>query len=700
MAQGFREPLEYWMLARDARFRDATYRNHETAWGTYGQFGGGGFAGDENVRQGFTDPRQGLETCGVVEAMRSFEMLTRLTGDPVWADRCEDLAFNSMPAAFDPQQKGTHYITSPNSVQLDNAPATSGQFDNGFAMQAYMPGVHQYRCCPHNYGMGWPYYAQELWLATSDKGLCASLYAASAVRAKVAGGTEVTVDEDTEYPFGETVTLRLSTPDAVGFPLYLRLPRWCDRPRLRINRRPVRIEASGPSHIVLDRTWHDGDTVTLVLPMTVELTKWPVNHDSVSVDRGPLTFSLAIDEKWNRFTGTRRWPEYEVYPESDWNYGLELPGRRPEHSVQVGHRSPRPGANPFTRHGTPIELRAHARKIPHWQADRENIVRTLQDSPVRSHEPVENVTLVPMGAARLRISSFPVIGHGPGAHEWTLPLITASASHVWAGDSTAALHDGMEPDSSVDPDIDFDDLNPILETLTGQGDHDTVRWTGQIEPKYSETYTFSMVGDNGFRLWVDGKLIIDHWVNDWSNPQTSDPITLQAGQKYDITVEYFEDFGGANLHLSWSSASQSEQIVPKSALYVPEGFEYEGPLSATVTGSGQSVALRFDHDLDAVPGGATKHFSVGVGSRTWPVSSASPGDEASTWCWSWAGCSRSRPPASGSPTTGMAGWPPRTATRRRSSTWAPPTSRPTSSRARGPTRCRPSTRTTSTRGRR
>src|SRR6266496_3175959 len=114
----------------------------------------------------------------------------------------------------------------------------------------------------------------------------------------------------------------------------------------------------------------------------------------------------------------------------------------------------------------------------------------------------------------------------------------------------------------VDPNIDFNDLEPILDSLTGQNDHNTIRWTGQIQPLYSETYTFYMVGDNGFRLWVNDQLIIDHWVDDWGNPQTSTPIALQAGQKYDIKVEFFEDFGGSNLHLSWSSASQPRRSSP------------------------------------------------------------------------------------------------------------------------------------------
>ncbi len=73
--------------------------------GSYGQFPGGGFAADENARPGYHDPRQGFETCGIVEYMHSHQILTRITGDTLWADRCEDLAVNTLPAAFDPRQK-------------------------------------------------------------------------------------------------------------------------------------------------------------------------------------------------------------------------------------------------------------------------------------------------------------------------------------------------------------------------------------------------------------------------------------------------------------------------------------------------------------------------------------------------------------------------------------------------------------------
>ncbi|KUL65782.1 hypothetical protein ADL28_05285 [Streptomyces violaceusniger] len=411
IAQGFREPAQYAQVTGSAELRQATYRTYASVLGTYGQFPGGGIAGDENYRPGFADPRQGFETCGIVEFMASHELLTRITGDPVWADRCEDLAFNMLPAALDPQGTGTHYITSANSIDLNNAVKSQGQFQNGFAMQSYQPGVDQYRCCPHNYGMGWPYFAEELWLATPDKGLAASLYAACQVSAKVAGGTTVTFTEDTDYPFDETIRLTLSTREKVAFPLHLRVPGWCENPRIEVNGRAV-AAGSGPAFVKVDRSWTDGDVVTIRLPQRTTLRTWSGQHDPVSVDHGPLTYSLRIGEDFVRYAGTDTFPEYAVHATTPWNYGL-TPGALPVLTRDDGPLA----ANPFTHEGTPVRMTAQARRISEWVSDDERVVTPLQQSPARADTPAETVTLIPMGAARLRITCFPTAS--PDGRAWT-----------------------------------------------------------------------------------------------------------------------------------------------------------------------------------------------------------------------------------------------------------------------------------------
>jgi hypothetical protein len=102
IAQGFREPGVYYQQAGLEMFLQAAENNYEAVMKAYGQFPGGGFGGDENCRPGYTDPRQGFETCGIVEFMHSFEMLLKISGKSgLGADRCEELAFNSLPC-------GTH----------------------------------------------------------------------------------------------------------------------------------------------------------------------------------------------------------------------------------------------------------------------------------------------------------------------------------------------------------------------------------------------------------------------------------------------------------------------------------------------------------------------------------------------------------------------------------------------------------------
>jgi hypothetical protein len=96
----------------------------------------------------------------------------------------------------------------------------------------------------------------------------------------------------------------------------------------------------------------------------------------------------------------------------------------------------------------------------------------------------------------------------------------------------------------------------------------SARWTGAVSPLYSENYTFCVATDDGSRLWIDGQLVIDAW---WAQPTTEHcgQISLQAGERYALQMEFFEDFGFATAELRWLSASQAKQIVPASAFLAP-----------------------------------------------------------------------------------------------------------------------------------
>jgi mannan endo-1,4-beta-mannosidase len=96
----------------------------------------------------------------------------------------------------------------------------------------------------------------------------------------------------------------------------------------------------------------------------------------------------------------------------------------------------------------------------------------------------------------------------------------------------------------------------------------SVRWTGKIKPVYSEKYTFTASSDDGIRVWIGGKLIIDSWKKQ-SGVSREGSITLTAATAYDIKVEYYENHGDASVRLMWQSPRQKQAVIPQNALTLP-----------------------------------------------------------------------------------------------------------------------------------
>ncbi len=97
-------------------------------------------------------------------------------------------------------------------------------------------------------------------------------------------------------------------------------------------------------------------------------------------------------------------------------------------------------------------------------------------------------------------------------------------------------------------------------------DYFSVRWLGEVEPEFSQEYTFYSAMDDGVRLWIGNALVIDHWQPN-SGAEYSGNISLTAGGRYPIRVEYFENAGSASAKVSWSSPSRSKEVIPKARLF-------------------------------------------------------------------------------------------------------------------------------------
>ena len=272
---------------------------------------------------------------------------------------------------------------------------------------------HVYRCCQHNVAMGWPWYAQNLWQATSDNGLCAWLYAASEVTAKVGpSGDEVAIQQITDYPFDTNVELRVCAkrPSGGSSPCISASPPGAKVCAYASTAKPPTLppspanisasSASGPMATPSASKCRSGS----------RLTQWP-RTGAVTVDRGPLSYSVRIGERWQRFGGTEEWPVWEVYPTDPWNYALAVDRDNPASSIEVAATRP-VAPQPWTLDAAPIELKAKARRVPTWTLGSDRTIQPVPSPGSRapasgSTGPTEDITLIPLGCARLRVSCLP-----------------------------------------------------------------------------------------------------------------------------------------------------------------------------------------------------------------------------------------------------------------------------------------------------
>ncbi len=344
------------------------------------------------------NPSQGSELCTVVETMFSLEQSLAILGDASLGDRLERLAFNALPGTFTDDMWAHQYNQEPNQVEvsLHRKPwTTDGPESNLYGLEP------NFGCCTANFHQGWPKFAASLWMASHDDGLVAAAYAPCEVHTTL-GNTAVHLVEETDYPFRGAIRIVVNPETAIKFPLRLRIPAWANGTTIQVNGH-LQPGSAVAGFAKIDRMWKAGDTIAIEFPMMPKVSRG--FHESVSIHRGPLVFSYPIGEDWVKLRTRGMTADWQVFPSSEWNYALAV-DENTAHTMTVDEHPV--GGSPFALTGTPVTLQVFARKVPAWQAV-DGVAEPVPQSPVESEQAEETITLVPYGAAKLRITAFPTL---------------------------------------------------------------------------------------------------------------------------------------------------------------------------------------------------------------------------------------------------------------------------------------------------
>lgn len=364
------------------------------------------------------------ETCDITDYTWSLGYFLTVTGEAEWADRIERAIFNAAPGAVTASFDAVQYFSSVNQI-ICTGTSDNNSFKRGSTWMAYRP-THETECCAGNMHRMMPNFASRLWMRGKDEAIVAAMYAPSEIDFMV-GNTPCHITEETYYPFSGEISFRFSLPERTRFPFVFRIPGWCREYDITINGitpqpstlnpqpslRPAQDRQTLNPYMTIERDWQDGDVVTLSLAMKPTIVE-AANGQGKYVECGPLLMSYPVPanvtEDNNTYSnmngkvpgdGFKCW---SMKPKGAFNYAINTDSETLTLNIDEKKLTE---AYPFDLEGTPLSVSLPVRPIT-WtlENNRYNPILPASEHLVLTGTE-RSISLVPYGAAKLRVTVFP-----------------------------------------------------------------------------------------------------------------------------------------------------------------------------------------------------------------------------------------------------------------------------------------------------
>ncbi|KAL9056025.1 MAG: hypothetical protein Q9162_003204 [Coniocarpon cinnabarinum] len=364
-------------------------------------------------------PWSGSELCTAVETMFSLSYLYQALGDSKYADAAERTAFNALPAMLTPDWWSHQYMAQPNQPYSQNLTASpfssSGTYAQVFGLEP------QYPCCTVNHPQGLPKYLMNSYAQSGDNAIAHTLLGPASVKTQLPGsGGQVSIDCETNYPFGSTLTYTITSAGA--FDLLVRVPAWASGDSsIAVGNAASGSLSPDPTTGLHTVSLQGGqNTVTYKLGSSVYTT--PRANDTVAVYNGALLYALDVPNSNHSIyprtpDGSAAQPaglpsqsvDWVFTNTSAWNYAIDPSTLRYQQSIDDSTQLPDPVFAPGNT-GNSITARACRIDWPLWLGSVPGAPPT-GDQRKCVGDP-ETVTLVPYGSAKTRMAELPTIDLG------------------------------------------------------------------------------------------------------------------------------------------------------------------------------------------------------------------------------------------------------------------------------------------------